>query len=257
MNKKPRLSKSVRELWPKLTTAALDLLFPGAVFCASCGTKLKTAERYICTDCLEQITLVKEPVCLKCNRPLTRPGYCRECRVRPRSFARAWSAAVYKGALRQCLHRFKYSHGAYLAPFLGELLANHLEKVDNLPPQLLVIPVPLDSQRLKERGFNQAQLLAEEVARLWGWPLDTKILRRVRATLPQADLKAADRWRNVEGAFAASRRLMGKQILLVDDIYTTGATAEAASQALKDAGASAVYIATVAIASSHPHGRDK
>ncbi len=119
----------------------------------------------------------------------------------------------------------------------------------------IVVPVPLDRKRLRTRGFNQAELLATEVARLCGWPLRKKALRRLRTTLPQADLDEKDRWLNVAGAFAADGDLAGKEIFLVDDIYTTGATAEAASQALVEAGAERVYVATVAMASSHPQGR--
>ncbi|MGI6128475.1 MAG: ComF family protein [bacterium] len=126
-----------------------------------------------------------------------------------------------------------------------------------MPQKPLVVPVPLDRQRLRERGFNQSQLLAQEVARAYKWPLNNKILTRTRHTLPQAGLSATDRWSNVAGAFIAvnCERLKGKEILLIDDIYTTGSTVDAASKALTKAGAGGVYVATVAIASSHPKAR--
>lgn len=246
-----------RDFCLEVTEAFLGLLFPGPVSCASCGDKLQRGEKYLCTACLAQIVPVSEPACKHCGRPLTYLGLCRECRLRERSFVRSWPAALYRGALRQCLHRYKYSHGAYLAPFLGGLVAEHLQRVEGVPANPLVVPVPLDRKRLRNRGFNQADLLAVEVARLCNWQLGKKVLKRVRATLPQADLNVKERWANVSGAFAGTVKLKGKEILLIDDIYTTGATADAASRALIEAGAGSVYVATVAIASSHPRGRTK
>lgn len=239
----------------EIVGAVLDLLFPGVTGCVACGATLAKDNEYICSTCRAQIVLISKPTCECCGRPLAYPGFCVECRLRKRSFVRCWSAAVYRGLLRRCLHRFKYDHGAYLAPFLGSLLADCLQQADGVPLRPIVVPVPLDRKRLRTRGFNQAELLATEVARLCGWPLRKKALRRLRTTLPQADLDEKDRWLNVAGAFAADGDLAGKEILLVDDIYTTGATAEAASQALVEAGAERVYVATVAMASSHPQGR--
>lgn len=253
--KRPHSQRIERTLGAKLTEAFLSLLFPGPISCASCGSKLKPNDKYVCATCLAQIIPVSEPTCKRCGRPLSYPGFCRECSLRDRYFVRAWSAAIYRGALRKCLHRFKYDHGSYLAPFLAALIAKRLLQVDGLPTDPLIVPVPLDPKRLRDRGFNQAEILANEVAGLYGWQLGKKVLRRKRTTLPQAGLNAKERWANVSGAFVAEVGLVGKEILLIDDIYTTGATVEAASQALIEAGADAVYVATVAVASSHPQRR--
>ncbi len=239
----------------EIAEALLGLLFPGPIFCAACGARLERNDEYVCSACRAQIILLSEPMCRRCGRPISYPGFCTQCCLRERSFVRSWPAAAYRGALRQCLHRFKYNHGVYLAPFLGMLLAKRLQQADGVPTDPMVVPVPLDPGRMRHRGFNQAELLASELAKIYGWRLHKKALRRIRTTLPQADLNVEERWANVSGAFAATEKLAGKEILLVDDIYTTGATAEAASQALKEAGACAVYVATVAIASSHPQGR--
>jgi ComF family protein len=235
--------------------AALDLLFPGATNCAGCGATLPASDKYICPSCRAAITPIAEPVCKRCNRPLAYPGFCELCRKRQRPFIRSWSAALYKGALRRCIHQFKYERAVYLSPFLASLIFTCLQTAKELPLEPLVVPVPLDRQRLRWRGFNQAEMLAEELARRCQWPLERNALRRFRITRPQADLNEVDRWSNVSGAFVAGKDLTGKEILLIDDIYTTGATAEAASQALLDTGAKGVYVATVAMASSHPRGR--
>jgi len=240
-----------------LGRALLDLLFPPPTTCAGCGAALARGETLLCHRCRREIALVSEPCCARCGRPLTHSGLCARCRQGERAFARAWGAALYRGPLRACLHRFKYGRETRLAPFLGALVLARLEAARGVPDAPLVVPVPLDATRLRERGFNQAELLARQVARAKGWPLAPGLLRRTRATRPQSDLTAAEREANVAGAFAATAGAYGNEILLVDDIYTTGATVEAASRALRAAGARAVYVATVAVASSHPRPHKK
>lgn len=230
-------------------SAVLDLLFPPTAGCVCCGAMLYKGEKCICAACREQIAPLTEPTCSCCGRPLAYPGLCDLCCFRTYSFIRSWSAAVYQGVLRKCLHRFKYERATCLAPVLGSLLAQRLQAAKGILRFPLLVPVPLDSQRLHERGFNQAELLAAEVARVYRWPMAKKVLRRLRPTLPQSELPENKRWLNVSGAFVAEGDLSGKKVLLIDDIYTTGATAEAASQALLKAGAAQVYVATVAIAS--------
>lgn len=242
--------------FPVLGRALLDLLLPPPRVCAGCAQPLRTGEEVICRRCREAISLVAEPTCARCGRPLSHPGFCRHCQEEERAFVRAWSAAVYRGPLRECLHSFKYGRETWLAPYLGELLAARLKSAAGVPAEPLLVPVPLDARRLQERGFNQAELLARELARRCGWLPPRGLLRRTRATRPQSDLTAEERAANVEGAFAAETEVRGKVILLIDDIFTTGATAEAASRALLAAGARAVYVATVAVASSHPRPRE-
>jgi ComF family protein len=165
---------------------------------------------------------------------------------------RAWPAAVYREPLREILHSFKYDRETRLAPFLAALVVARLKTASGVPAAPLVVPVPLDPRRLSERGFNQAELLAREVAHALGWPLAIGLLRRTRATRPQSELTAEERRENVAGAFQARAEAAGKIIVLIDDIFTTGATADSASAALLAAGARQVYVATVAVASGHP-----
>ena len=237
----------------RLAAAALDLLFP-VVNCAFCGCRLNSKEDYLCDGCKKNIVPIGGPTCLKCGRPLAAPALCSDCQSHHHAFAVAWAATVYDKVIRKCLHRFKYGHGAYLAPFLGKLLAERLLQASQLCDQsLVVVPVPLDRRRLRERGFNQSELLARVVAREHSWPLNSKSLQRRRPTRPQADLGVMERRSNVAGAFAVQdgRQFAGKQILLIDDIYTTGATVDACSESLLRAGAKKIYVATVAIASDH------
>ncbi|MDK2883204.1 MAG: hypothetical protein PWP58_1540 [Bacillota bacterium] len=239
--------------WIKWGRELLDLIFPPAAKCAGCGRVLAPGEELLCRGCREAISLLTEPTCGRCGRPLTHPGLCAHCRKEEWAFVRAWPAAIYREPLREILHSFKYGRETRLAPFLAGLVVARLKAASGVPATPLVVPVPLDPGRLSERGFNQAELLAREVAHAFGWPLAIGLLRRTRPTRPQAELAAEERRENVAHVFQARTEAAGKVIVLIDDIFTTGATADSASAALLAAGARKVYVATVAVASSHPH----
>jgi ComF family protein len=167
------------------------------------------------------------------------------------AFEQARSFAAHDGTLRALVQRLKYDGYRPLAKPLGRFLA---EAADQLSEQRfdVVIPVPLHRKRERQRGFNQAELLAAELARLRKAPLGARDCMRVRDTPPQTGLRAAERRKNVAGAFDVPRaeRVKGKRVLLVDDVLTTGATASACAQALRQAGASGVWVVTLARA--HP-----
>jgi len=167
------------------------------------------------------------------------------------AFAQARSFASYEGTLRLLIQRLKYDGYRPLAKPLGRFLA---EAVQRLDPQSfdVLVPVPLHRRRERRRGFNQAALLAAHVSKAQKIPLAASDCVRVRDTPPQTGLRAAERRKNVAGAFHVPepQRIRGKRVLLVDDVLTTGATAHACAQALRDAGAQGVWVATLARA--HP-----
>ena len=170
---------------------------------------------------------------------------CATCTTDPPRYDYARSAAVYEGALREALHAFKFSGRRALAGPLGDLATEQC--LASLPDGIeAVIPVPLARERERERGFNQAMLLARRIGRRLEVPTRPHWLARVRATRPQSDLSAADRRANVRGAFHASPRVAGRHVLVVDDILTTGATLDACARALRDAEARRVGVLTVA-----------
>lgn len=157
--------------------------------------------------------------------------------------------------MRSLLHLLKYQGFEPIARRLGELIASRLSAVSGLPVSMLVVPVPLFKNRRRERGFNQAELLARAVVRAmrrmrqdWEGEFAPGVLARQRATESQAGLSPHQRRRNLRGAFFVldPARVKGRDVLLVDDIYTTGATARACSQALKQADAASVWVATAA-----------
>jgi ComF family protein len=193
--------------------------------------------------------------------PSSSPGdnpdtLCQPCRLAPPAFVKAVAYGGYHGELRALVHLLKYDGMQPVARRLGALLADSLELLGaDIPEQLLVIPVPMHAEKQRKRGFNHAHLLARaaarEVARRhpdWALHLETTLLQRMRVTVSQAGLTTHQRRENLRGAFFAPRpaRLAGKHVLLIDDIYTTGATVRACSRVLRNAGAASVRVATVA-----------
>ena len=172
---------------------------------------------------------------------------CEPCQHRRPPFAYARAATLYRDAVREALHAFKFGGKTGLCRPLGDLLADAGQTLLPEPRMDCLVPVPLHPARESERGFNQSLLLARRLARRWGLPVE-KALRRVRPTRPQTDLSAGERRANVRGAFVIRRaRVAGARVLLIDDIFTTGATAaECARVLLAEGGARAVGVLTVA-----------
>jgi ComF family protein len=180
------------------------------------------------------------------------PHPCPICRGRRRRFDRARACALYErgpahdaGPLARVLHEYKYQRDVTLAPLLAELL---IARCPLTIDHDVIIPVPLHRDRLRWRGFNQAQLLARRLGRHHRVAVDPWLLVRARPTPPQVGLDEADRRRNVAGAFALRRGepITGRRVLLVDDVYTTGATVEECARVLKRAGARAVDVLVLA-----------
>ena len=220
--------------------ALLDFLFPPR--CAGCGRR----GEWLCAACLTHVRFLGPPWCERCGDPLPGGGRCAGCRSGG-PFALDWAraACAFGGPVREAIHRFKYggerARRDHLARFLCDWPARPAVAADSL-----LVPVPLDSARRRARGYNQAEELAGVLAREWGRPLSTD-LARTRRTRPQVGLDRRARRENVRGAFAwRGASLAGRPIVLVDDVMTTGATAEACAVALKAAGAASVGLLAVA-----------
>lgn len=218
----------------------LDLLFP--VRCAGCGR----IGALFCPGCLSQVQPVPQPVCIRCGRPVKIQGRCDDCAEGQFHVSAIRAAALYADPLSQAIHRFKYEGRPELHEPLGQLLAgywrNRSATVD------LTAAVPLHANRLRERGFNQSDLLAAVLCREAQLPLlQPGILRRERDTQQQMLLGPAERRSNVQDAFHWSGPpLHGCKVLLIDDVATTGSTLEACAEVLLAAGASKVWALTVA-----------
>lgn len=193
------------------------------------------------------------PLCARCGTPRAGTRRCRFCRAgNLHNLDWARSAYPFVGPLREAIHRFKYDQEHVRAAHLGVLLLPPLAELPagdaDGPP--LLIPVPLSAARRRERGYNQAEALAKVLAAHCAWPAATRLVR-TRATPPQVGLDPAARRENVRGAFAwQGDALTGRRILLIDDVLTTGATANECAAVLKSAGAGWVGLLTVARALS-------
>ncbi|HWQ45486.1 MAG TPA: ComF family protein [Longilinea sp.] len=211
----------------------VDWVFPP--YCAACG---KFGER-LCSHCAQLIQPLEEPLCIKCGQPVTTGQVCYACKANPPEFISVKAYAPYTGVLREAVHALKYKGDLGLA----EVLAGYLVQLYHSNPWQVdvVIPVPVSTQRKRERGYNQAQLLAQPFTWQIGLPLAVKSLEKVKETQTQVHLAARQRIENVTGAFRSRFSMQGKTILLIDDVITTTATMRACAHALREAGAARVF----------------
>lgn len=247
------LGRSIRQA----LDALLDLVFPPC--CVACEAWLRSRlAGCFCPSCDQRIQPVRPPFCRRCGRPylhdLQGDHLCGGCLLQPPSFSLARSWACYPRhsdaahPLRQVIHRFKYGRQASLGQPLGQLMAQHCRPWFETSRLELIIPVPLHPRRLRWRGFNQSVLLGWEVGRSWRIPLDPFVLTRKTETQPQSSLSLKERQPNVRGAFsiAPRRSVKNLRLLLVDDIYTSGATLNECTRVLLHSGARDVQVLTLA-----------
>jgi ComF family protein len=224
--------------------------------CAACDRRVAPDEP-LCATCAISLEPLG-PACPRCAEPLAGPSAlpCARCRRQPLPLEAVIAPWRYGGELGRALRRMKLARVPEIGRELAPLLAPFLTATVGAGAVDVIVPVPLHWSRLTRRGFNQAQVLAEEAARFarLDTPIDALSLRRTRATPSQTGLSAAARARNVHGAFAVAgrraRHLVGRRVLLLDDIATTGATLAAASRAVQAAGATAVLGLVVARAAT-------
>ena len=231
----------------------LNFVFPPR--CAACGGRLplESNER-VCSPCLGKIDRLSEPLCAVCGIPIAAAReWCERCAAAPPHFSRARAIAAYRdgagrdaGVIGAMIRRHKYGLDQSLGRALAECLGAELP-LDGAGYDL-IIPVPLHSGRLRWRGFNQAAMLGRAVARRIERPIDASNLMRIRATPPQTARTRRGRRENIRNAFAVRRpaRVANRSILLVDDVMTTGATADECARVLLQAGARRVDVLTLA-----------
>jgi ComF family protein len=227
--------------------AVLDILLPPS--CLACDAPTQTDGQF-CLPCFRRANFVSAPFCASCGVPLPfdaaggADGVCGTCEASPPAFAQARSALRYDGLAKDLILPFKYADRTDLARGLALLMAragaNLLARAD------VLAPVPLHVARLRARRYNQSALLAAELSRLAGKTVLQDALERRRPTAPLGKLGFAERRTELAGTIGVRRDVTGKAVLLVDDVMTSGATADACAAALRDAGATRVDVLTAA-----------
>ena len=268
------LSDRARALLHQLEEA----VFPSGIYCVSCGAMIDRSRSYsLCDDCIKRFHWITGRTCERCGKALpdTSHGpFCYDCMMEEHYFIKGFSCLTYGLYERKLMMDLKYAGRGYLARIFGDVMFDRLETEiseglfsgtsgdANSVHIDLIVPVPVSPGRLRKRGYNQSEVMAQQLARRWQdytWGLQEvpsapvfrpHLLYRTRETQMLRSLNPTERRMVLRDAFAVSERernrLAGKRVLLVDDIYTTGATADACSQALLEGGASGVYLMTLA-----------
>ena len=227
------------------------MLFPRR--CPVCGQIVLPEGALICPGCMAKLHFIRQPSCKKCGTELIadRAEYCPDCLRRQRSFEYGIALIRYDAVAQKSMAAVKYKNRREYLDFYAEAAyRKYAARIARLSPDL-IIPVPVHKSRMKKRGFNQAEEFGKRLSHYLEIPMNSSLLIRSKKTVPQKDLGLALRLKNLEQAFSC-RKLpyRMKKVLLIDDIYTTGSTAEACSRALKKAGAEQVFLLVIATSSN-------
>ena len=236
----------LKELFKNFVDFFEDMMFP-EYSCFVCGRETCNLEYHICDDCKKNLPFIDGHVCSKCGQPILKgSAYCDNCRSREFVFDEARAVFEYNEQTKGTILGVKYRNEKYLAKFFAKFMFDTLENwgidVD------VVIPVPTTKTRLKERGYNQAELIANELAKLLEVPILANAVSKRENTQKQKELTFKERQENMKGVFSLDKRfiLNFKNILIVDDVFTTGATVNELSKELRKGNPAKIYVVTTA-----------
>ncbi|MCK8827015.1 ComF family protein [Natroniella acetigena] len=230
----------------KVYNFILELLYPAWPSCPACGREFSSSEIGFCSECIDEIEFIGDDYCIKCGK-LTENKLCLDCREQERFFSQARAVGLYDAGLKEYIKQLKYEQRQQLARPLAGLLTRYAEYYYQINRLDLITYIPIHKERLEERGFNQAYLLAKQLASELRLPIKS-LLARIVDTARQSELARQERLQNLAGKFKIENQQLvkGQRILLVDDIFTTGATVNEASKLLLEAGAKDVKVITLA-----------
>lgn len=233
----------------------IRILYPAS--CALCQTSLLIDEFHLCLLCKTRIPVLKDPLCLRCARPLapfgTRNSVCSSCHSERPYFDRGFSLVEYHDSVKEIFHQIKFGKKIWLLSIFSELLNE--AKPFNVSNYDMLIPIPLELSRERQRGFNQALEIAQVIKKTYETkPLEiSKAIKKIKKTVPQSQLGRNKRLGNLTNAFRLKKtcNVRGKSVLLIDDIFTTGSTINECARLLKNQGAERVDFFTIARSISH------
>ena len=226
---------------------AVKFLYPDV--CPVCSDVM-TDQSGICTTCREKLKYIHNPRCLKCGKQMSdrEREYCYDCMTHRHSYTQGIAVWGYTDGIKQSIYRFKYQNCRCFADiYAQEIESQYAENIKRWGAQA-ILPVPLHAKRLADRGFNQAKLVADALGKRLGIPSDDTVLIRDRSTVPQKELDDKQRFKNLENAFIITENVVRyKKVIILDDIYTTGATMDACAKALHEGGVHEVYSVVLCI----------
>lgn len=225
----------------------LNILYPKR--CPICHGVL-LGKGKVCPSCVKRLHYIREPKCKKCGKSIEKEEqeYCRDCQRFSHAFNRGEAVFVYDEVLKKSISMFKYHNRREYADFYAEeMLKECRHFIERCQPDV-ILPVPIHKLKRRERGFNQSELVAKKLGKLTGIPVDTGYLVRIAKTTPQKELTRLQRKQNLKKAFAvAERKKCYENVLLIDDIYTTGATLDAISEILKENQSKNIFFLTICV----------
>lgn len=227
----------------------IDLVYPKT--CFGCKKRMPSlAENYICPDCLRKIDKPKPPFCIKCGKSIDilDMDRCPECTGYGYYFTRGYTSSIYEGLIKEGIHYFKYNSHTYLSKTLAGLMIDFALEYIDLNTIDAIVSVPLHWRKQRDRGFNQSKILGKILSKNTKIPFIQKGLFRIKAIRPQVEFPRRERITNVSGAFKVTspKNFLNKHVLLIDDVFTTGATLNECSKILLESGAKEVWVFTLA-----------
>ncbi|MDR2889040.1 MAG: ComF family protein [Lachnospiraceae bacterium] len=224
----------------------INIFFPRR--CPVCDDVVRSSEGLICLHCRPRLKYITDPICMKCGKKLmTAVEYCHDCIGRQHMYDRGMALYDYR-SIADSIYRFKYQGRREYADFYGREMGKYLgEEIKSLQSDVL-LPVPIHRQRMRERGYNQASVLAKAISRELGIPVADKLMIRQRKTTPQKELDPTERQNNLKKAFKIFRNdVKLDTVTVIDDIYTTGSTIDAIAVELRRVGVRRVYFVALSI----------
>lgn len=253
---------SIQGLWEMIYEKASEALFPSGIYCICCGSMIDLSRPYaLCDSCVQKIHWINERSCKKCGKAIAkdyRTDMCYDCLTGKHIFTRGFSCMTYGLIERSMILSFKYGGKGYMGIKFGDIMYDKISCEDmNID---VVVPVPLHRKRLKKREYNQTEIMTKRLSHLMKVQSDCKSLVKIKETKPLSGMNIGERAMAVEDAYevieSRSEYISGKNVLLVDDIYTTGATADACSKAMFDKGAKNVYVISLASGGNRRYDED-
>lgn len=223
--------------WEKI----INIVYPNK--CPLCGKVLEINE-LVCKKCESELKYIREPICKKCGKQLCEEEeeYCGDCKGRVHYFDSGIGVFAYTGAIKRAIYEFKYKDMKVYGRFFGKKMAEYAKEYINHWDADVIIPVPVSKKKYLKRGYNQAEILAKELAKHCDVSMDPTVLYRCKDTKPQKEMTRENRKKNLENAFIISGNVVKyNKVILVDDIYTTGSTMDECAKALKSSGVNEVY----------------